>query len=78
MSVSPLTLRWGRGLTVVWKLGHGSHQWTGGHVALELLGYGLLVRRVKLLLEGDWLQGREPTPHVVDNRNGLRLCGGQT
>lgn len=33
---------------------------------------------MELLLEGDWLQGGEPAPDVVDNWDGLRLCRGQT
>lgn len=47
-------------------------------MTVELLWDWLRRRGVKLLLEGDWLQGGEAAAHVVDDGEGLRLCGRQT
>lgn len=44
-------------------------------MTLEVLCDWLLRRGVKLLLEGDWLQGGEAGAHVVDDGHGLRLRG---
>lgn len=54
------------------QLSHGGHEGIASHVAWERV----LGRRVKLLLEGDGLEGGETAPHVVDDRYSLRLSRG--
>lgn len=54
-------------------LGHGSHEGALVDVALDLLHEGLLVGRVQLLGELDWLQGGEAAPHAVYHRYALGL-----
>lgn len=61
---------------MAWQLRHGCHEGTGAHVTVELLGYRLLGRGMKLLLERDWLESGESAPNVVDDGHGLRLRGG--